>query len=160
MGSIANVEPHIVQLLSCRTTVGVALGLISKSLRAIAGIVLSQSTVASAHVGSDVPIRQPLQKLPVPVGRVGRPRFWFSSLPLRETGKHVLGGHRLLTHACCGGLHSHDHATMVVDQIVVVVSQPSRRAALSGVSRIGIGGRYLLLLVNRFFRSEEHTSEL
>ena len=34
-------------------------------------------------------IRQPLQELPVPVGRVGRHRFWLSSLPLRETSEHV-----------------------------------------------------------------------
>src|SRR6202043_352180 len=114
MGSIANVEPHVVQLLSCRTTVGVALGLISKSLRAIAGIVLSQSTVAGSHVGSDVPIRQPLQKLAVAIRRVGRHRFWFSSLPLRETAEHVLRGYRFLTHACCCCLYSHDDATVVV----------------------------------------------
>src|ERR1039457_1556923 len=99
MGSIANVEPHVVQLLSCRTTVGVALGLISKSLRAIAGIILSQSTVAGSHIGRDAPIRQPVQVLPVPVGRVGRYRFWCSFLPLRETSEHVLR-HRLLTHPC------------------------------------------------------------
>jgi hypothetical protein len=40
MGSIANVQADVVQLLSGRTTVAVTLGLISKSLRAIAGIVL------------------------------------------------------------------------------------------------------------------------
>src|SRR5450432_4441161 len=99
MGSIANVEPHVVQLLSCRTTVGIALGLISKSLRAIAGIVLSQSTVAGSHIGCDAPIPQPLQELSVPVGRVGRYRFWGSFLPLRETSEHVLRGHGFLAHA-------------------------------------------------------------
>src|ERR1700693_411642 len=88
----------------------------------------------------------------VPVRGVGRHRFWFSSLPLREASEHVLRGHRFLTHPCCRRLYSHDDATVVVDQIVVVVPQPSRRAALGGVSRIGIGGRYLVLLVNRFFQ--------
>ena len=46
---------------------------------------------------------------------------------------------------------SHDHAAVIVHQIVVVVPQPSRRAALGGVGGIGIGGRYLLLLMHRFF---------
>ncbi len=41
MGMIANVQPHIVQLLSCRTTVAVAFGQISKLLWAITGIVFS-----------------------------------------------------------------------------------------------------------------------
>jgi hypothetical protein len=31
-----------------------------------------------------------VQELPVAVGRVGRYRFWFSSLPLREAREHVL----------------------------------------------------------------------
>src|SRR6266568_136786 len=61
-------------------------------------------------------------------------------------------GHRFLTHPCCRRLYSHDHATVVVDQIVVVVSQPSRRAALGGVGRVRIGGRYLFLLMHWFFR--------
>jgi hypothetical protein len=45
MGTIANVQANVVQLLSGRTTVPVALGQIDKSLRAIAGIVLSQGAV-------------------------------------------------------------------------------------------------------------------
>ena len=54
-------------------------------------------TVSGSHIGRDAPIRQPLQELPV--GRVGRDRFWLSSLPLRETGEHVLRGHRFLPNA-------------------------------------------------------------
>ena len=41
--------------------------------------------------------------------------------------------------------------SLIVDQIVVVVSQPSRCAALGGVSKLGTGGRYLVLLVNWLF---------
>src|ERR1700722_9497482 len=119
MGSIANVEPHVVQLLSCGTTVGIALGLIGKSLRAIAGIVLSQSTVAGSHIRSDASICQPLQELPVPVGRVGCYRFWLSSLPLCEASEHVLCGDGLLAHARRRCLYPHDYATVIVDQIVV-----------------------------------------
>ena len=88
-----------------------------------------------------------MQELPVPVGRVGRYRFWLSSLPLRETGEHVLRGYRFLTHSRCRRLHTDDHATVIVDQIVVVVTETSRRPALSGVSGVGIGGRYLVLLM-------------
>src|SRR5450432_1367885 len=81
MGTIANVQADVVQLLSGRTTVAVARGQKGKPLRAIAGIVLSQSTVSRAHVGCDAPIRQPLQELPVPVGRISRHRIGGSSLP-------------------------------------------------------------------------------
>src|SRR6058998_2399279 len=101
---------------------------------AVERAVLSVDPVAGSHIGRDAPIRQPLQELPVPVRRVGRYRFWLSSLPLREASEHVLRGHRFLTHPCCRRLYSHDYATVVVDQIVVVVPQPSRRATLGGVS--------------------------
>src|ERR1700693_4214743 len=87
----------------------------------------------------------------VPVRGVGRYRFWFSSLPLREASEHVLRGHRFLTHPCCRRLYSHDDATVVVDQIVVVVPQSGRSPTLGGVGRIGICGRYLILLMHRLF---------
>jgi non-heme chloroperoxidase len=54
-----------------------------------------------------------------------------------------LGDAGFLTHARRRGLHAHDHTTVIVHQIVVVVSQPRRCAALGGVGRIGIGGRNL-----------------
>ena len=57
MGSIANVQPNLVQLLSGRTTVAVALGQIGKSLRAITRIVLSQSTVSGAHIRRDASVQ-------------------------------------------------------------------------------------------------------
>jgi hypothetical protein len=57
MGAIANVQPDIVQLRSRRTTVAVALRQIGKSLRAIAGIVFSQSTVSRAHVRRDAAVQ-------------------------------------------------------------------------------------------------------
>ena len=53
-------------------------------------------------------------------------------MPLREPCEHVLCGHGFLTHARRSGLHTHNHTTRIVDQIVVVVSEPCRRAALGG----------------------------
>ena len=47
-------------------------------------------------------------------------------------------GHRLLTHACGGRLHAHDHATVVIYQVVVVVTQPRRCTALGRIGGIGI----------------------
>jgi hypothetical protein len=47
--------------------------------------------------------------------------------------------------------YSHDYATVIVDQIVVVVSQSGRRPTLGGVGRIGIRGRYVILLMHRLF---------
>jgi hypothetical protein len=82
-------------------------------------------TVAGSHIGRDAPIRQPLQELPVPAGRVGRYRFWFSSLPLRKASEHVLRG-RFLTHPGCRRLYSHDYAAVIVDEIVIVVTQDAR----------------------------------
>src|SRR5690242_6624915 len=64
MGAIANVQADIVQLLACRTTITVVLGQVGKSLRAVAGIVLSQRAVSCAHIGRDAAIQQPLQKTP------------------------------------------------------------------------------------------------
>src|SRR5262249_27413765 len=139
----------VVQLLPGRTTIAVAFRLISKTLGAVEGAVLALDTVAGSHIRDDAPIRQPLQKLSVPVGRVSRYRFGLSSLPLRKTGEHVLCGHRLLTHPGGRRLHPHDHATLVVDQIVVVVSQASWRPAFGSVGGIGIGGRHLILLMHR-----------
>src|SRR5258707_14926223 len=149
MGTIANVQADIVQLLSCRTTVAVALGLIGKSLGAIAGVVLSQSTVARAHVRRDAAIQQPLQKLPIAIGGIGCYRRWLSPLPLHKVGDHVLCRDRLLTHACRRGLDSNDHATVIVDQVVIVVPQASRGATLGGVGGIGIGSRHLILFMYR-----------
>src|SRR5215468_4521693 len=106
----------------------VALGLIGKSVRTIAGVVLSQSTVSRAHIGRDAAIQQPWQKLPIAVGRIGCDGCWLPSLPLNKTGEHVLCRDRLLAHACRRRLHTHDHATVVVDQIVVVVRQSCRCA--------------------------------
>src|SRR5579864_3570628 len=101
MSTIAGVQSDIVQLLSRRTTIAVALRLIGKSLRSVEGAVLALRTLSWPHVSSDFPFCQPLQELSVPIGGVGPHRFWLSSLPLRETGEHGLRGDRLLTHARC-----------------------------------------------------------
>src|SRR5205823_4503736 len=77
--------------------------------------------------------------------------FGRSALPLREKGQHILRGHCLLTHARRRSLHSHDHATVVVHQIVVVVTQSGRSSTLGGESRIGICSRDLILLMHRLF---------
>ena len=108
----AGIAAAVVELLPGGTAIAVAFGLIRETLGTVERAVLSVDTVAGSHIGSDAPIRQPLQELPVPVGRVGRHRFWLSSLPLRETGEHVLRGHRFLTHPRRRRLHSHDHATV------------------------------------------------
>ncbi len=80
----------------------------------------------------DATIQQPLQKLPIAIGRIGCDGGGLSSLPLHKAGEHVLCGRRLLTHVGCSGLDSHDHATIVVHQIVVVVPEPGRCTALRG----------------------------
>src|ERR1039457_4872754 len=149
VSAVANIQADIVELFPRRTAIAITFGLIREPLGTVERTVLSVDTVAGSHIGRDVPIRQPLQEHPVPVGGVGRYRFWLSSLPLREASEHVLCGHRFLTHPCCRRLYSHDYATVVVDQIVVVVTQSGRSPTLGGVSRIGIGGRHLVLLMHR-----------
>ena len=84
-------------------------------------------------------------------GRGGYSPEGSSSLPSGEAIEHVLCGHRLLTHPGCRRLHSHNHATVVVHQIVVVIAQSGWRAALGGIGGIGIRGRHLVLLMHRFF---------
>src|SRR2546421_2732888 len=40
-------------------------------------------------------------------------------------------------------LHPHDHAAVIVHQVVVVVTHPGRRAALGGIGGVRIRGRHL-----------------
>src|SRR5580704_1650317 len=151
IGAVAITPTAVVELLTCGTAIAVAFRLTGEPLRAVERAVLSVDTIAGSHVSSDAPIRQPLQELPVAIRCVSRQRFRCSALPLRETCEHVLGGHRLLTHPCCCRLDTHDHAALIVHQIVIVITQPGGRPAFRGISRVRIGGRYLILLVYRFF---------
>src|SRR5262249_19049152 len=88
----------IVQWLASRTDIAIVFGLVSETLGPEVGTPLSVDAVTGSHIGSDVSIRQPLQEIPVPVGRVRRHRFRFAPLPVSEAGQHVLRGHRLLAH--------------------------------------------------------------
>src|SRR5512133_72394 len=150
VSTIANIQANVVELFSRRTAITVAFRLIGKTLRSIEGAVLALRTLSRPHVRSDFPLGQPSQKLPVPVRRVGPHRFWLSSLPLRETGKHVFRSYGLLAQSRRRGLHSHDHTALVIHEVVVVITQACRRAALGGVSRVRIGGRNLILCMHRF----------
>ena len=118
----------VVQGLARGADVAIVFGFVGETIRAVERAVLSVDTVASSHIGSDAPIRQPLQELPIPIRRVGRHRFWRSSLPLRETDEHVLRGHGFLTQARRRGLPSHNHAAVVIHQVVVVITEACRRA--------------------------------
>src|SRR5438876_11553978 len=104
------------------TDIAVAFGLIREPLWTVKRAVLSVDAVAGSHIRSDAPICQPLQKLPIPVSRVGRHRVGRSPLPFSETREHVLRGHGLLAHSGCRRLYSHDHAAVVVYQVIVVVA--------------------------------------
>ena len=150
-GAIPIHAPPIVERLASRTDIAIVFGLISETLRTEEWAPPSVDTVTGPHIRGDVPIQQPLQELPVPIRRVSGDGLRSSSLPRGETCEHVLGGHRLLTHARRRRLHTHDHATVVIDQVVVVVTEPGGRAALGRIGGIGIGGRYLILLMHRLF---------
>src|SRR3974377_2539884 len=90
----------IVQRLTGRADIAIVFRFISESLGTEEWTSLSVDTVASAHIRRDVPLRQPLQELPIPVGRVGCHRFWWPSLPVAETGEHIFWGYFFLTLAC------------------------------------------------------------
>ena len=75
MSAVPSAPPAVVELLACRTEVAVAFRLICKTLGAVERAVLSVDAVAGSHVGSDAPIRQPLQELPVSIGCIGGYRF-------------------------------------------------------------------------------------
>src|SRR5580700_4683944 len=148
VSAIANIQANVVKLFSRRTAITVAFRLISKTIRSIEGAVLALRTLPRPHVGSDFPLGQPLQKLTVPIGRVGPHRFWRSSLPLRETGEHVFRGYSLLAQSRRRGLHAHDHTARVIHEVIVVVTQPSRRSALGGIGGIRIRGGHLILCMH------------
>src|SRR5579859_484124 len=84
IGAVPHAAATIVQLLSRGTAIAVAFGLIRETLGTEEWAVLSVDAVAGPHIMSDAPLRQPVQKLPVPVGRVGGHRFWSLSLPLAK----------------------------------------------------------------------------
>jgi hypothetical protein len=105
MGTVSGIVFAVVELLPRRTVITVTFGLIREPLGTVERTFLSVDTVARPHIRSDAAIRQPEQKLPVPIGRVGRYRFWCSFLPLVKTSKHVLRGSRFLTHPCFRRLH-------------------------------------------------------
>jgi|HubBroStandDraft_1064217.scaffolds.fasta_scaffold00503_3 hypothetical protein len=138
-GVIALTLAAVVEGLTGRADIAIVFWFVGETLGAKEWAPLAVDTVTGPHVGSDAPIGEPLQEFAVPVGRIGCHRFRLSSLPLRETGEHVLRGNGFLTHPCGRRLHSPDHTTVIVRQIVVLVSQPRRCAALGGVGRIGIG---------------------
>src|SRR5215472_1662664 len=123
-GAVPIYAPAIVERLSSGTDVTIAFRFVGETLGTKERTPLSVDAVAGSHVRSDVAIRQPLQEISVSVCRVGGHRFRLSSLPVFETGQHVLGSDRFLTHACGRGLHTYDHTTVVVHKIVIVVPQP------------------------------------
>ena len=86
----------------------------------------------------------------VPVRHIGRHRSG-PSFQLREASEHVLRRHRFLTLRAAVGFTPTYHTTLIVYQVVVVVSQSERRSTLIGVGRIGSVGRVLILLVHRLF---------
>src|SRR5262252_2532878 len=151
IGAVPHVAPAIVEWLTGGTDVAIVFRLVAEMLRTKKRAVLAVDAVASTHIRRNTPPRQPLQELAVAIGRVGGQRFGRSSLPPGETSQHILRSHALLTHACRRRLHAHNHATVVVYQIVVVVAEPRRHAALSGIGGIRIGRRHLILLMHRFF---------
>src|ERR1035441_6817613 len=71
VGSIPHIQTDEVDWLASRTEVAVGFGKIGEAVGTVERVVLAQSTVASAHIGSDVPLQQPLQKLAVAVGGIG-----------------------------------------------------------------------------------------
>ena len=144
-GAIPINASSIIEHLAGGTEIAIVFGLVSETLGTEERTPLSVNTVTGPHVGRDAAIRHPLQELSVPVGRVSYHRLRRSPLPLGETGQHILCGYCLLTHACRGRLHAHNHATIVVHQIVVVVTEARRCAALGSVGGIGIGRRHLIL---------------
>src|ERR1039457_3323490 len=130
MRAVASAVSAIVELLARRTTITVALRKIGETPGSVERTVLAQRTVARAHVVRDVPLNQPWQKLAVAIGGVGHYRLGIASLPCGEASDHVFRGRRFLTHARRRRLHSDNHATLVVHQIVVVVTEARRSASL------------------------------
>ena len=70
---------------------------------------------------------------------------------MRETGEHVFRSYSLLAQSRRRGLHSHDHTAWVIHEVVVVVTQASRRSTIGGLGGIRIRGGHLVLLMHRFF---------
>src|SRR2546429_9768707 len=85
------------------------------------------------------------------MGGIRHYRGRFSSLVCGKTSDHVLGRHRLLAHARRRRLHPHDHTTVIVHQVVVVVTHPSRSSALGRIGRVGIGRGHQFLLMHWLF---------
>src|ERR1035438_1519070 len=70
IGAISSAPAAVVELLTGGAEIAVAFRLIGKPLRAVERAVLSVDTVPRAHIRSDVPLQQPLQKLAIAVGGI------------------------------------------------------------------------------------------
>src|ERR1700690_2979382 len=68
---IAMTSAAVVQGLTGRADIAIVFRFVSETLGAEKWTPLSADTVTGPHVGSDAPIRQPSQELPVPVRGVG-----------------------------------------------------------------------------------------
>src|ERR1700719_3503846 len=71
-GVMAMTLAAIVQRLTRRTEIAIVFRFISETRGTEEWTPLSVDTVAGPHIRRDAAIRQPLQELPVPIGRVGR----------------------------------------------------------------------------------------
>jgi hypothetical protein len=72
-------------------------------------------------------------------------------LPSGKASDHVLGGHRFLAHELRRPLRPHDHAAVIVHQIVIIVTEASRGATFGRIGRFRVGRRHLFLLMHGLF---------
>src|SRR5215831_4294468 len=72
-GVVAMTLATVVQRLTRRADIAIVFRFVGETLGTEERTPLSVDTVAGAHIGRDVAIRQPLQELPIAVGGVGGP---------------------------------------------------------------------------------------
>src|SRR3989449_11771554 len=90
IGAISSAPAAVVEWLTGGAEIAVAFRLIGKPPRAVERAVLFVGNVPRAHIGGDVPVPQPLQKIAIAVGGIRGPPTRVPALSPRGNRRHFL----------------------------------------------------------------------
>jgi hypothetical protein len=121
MSVIALIDSDVFQGLAFWTDVVVLLGYVGELLDAIE-ITRPIGIFFYPDVRSNAALIEPLQNFTVTIGVIRRQSLRQVAVTFAVSFDHGPCRCALVTEACRGGLHAHDDATAVIDQIVVVIA--------------------------------------
>src|SRR5260370_35286609 len=139
----------VVEWLACRTEIAGAFGKIRETLGTVERDVLAQSAVGVRIYGVMLRSIDHCRNSPLPYVASATKRALV--LATWRIWRSCLGQPPSPGSCAPPSLDSHNHTTLIVDQVIVVLTQPGRSSTLGRVGCIRIGGRHQLLLMHRLF---------